>query len=100
MRLSSLDGNPGCEGDVFHDFSPGTRQSSICPHLGGNTIRVYLLSQGFKHSPTIADNALAEVLAEIPVPPQVTVCQNREDTLIRAENQQLVEFAVEHTTQK
>lgn len=40
------------------------------------------LPQGYKHSPTIAHNALAKVLAEIPVPSDSTVYQYIDDILV------------------
>ncbi|KFQ41576.1 hypothetical protein N333_04379, partial [Nestor notabilis] len=48
------------------------------------------LPQGYKHSPTIAHNALAKVLAEIPVPPGNTVYQYIDDILIGGENRESV----------
>ncbi|KAM4683521.1 LOW QUALITY PROTEIN: adhesion G-protein coupled receptor G7 [Amazona ochrocephala] len=45
-------------------------------------------SQGYKHSPTIAHNALAKILAEIPVPPGNAVYQYIDDILIGGENRE------------
>ncbi|KFQ24084.1 hypothetical protein N332_13839, partial [Mesitornis unicolor] len=57
------------------------------------------LPQGYKHSPTIAQNALATVLLELPDLPGVTVYQYIDDVLIAEEDTEKVGQAME-TIQK
>lgn len=54
------------------------------------------LPQGYKHSPTIAHNALAKILAEIPVSPDSTVYQYIDDILIGGKNQEGVRDTMEN----
>ncbi|NXN81012.1 TF26 protein, partial [Bombycilla garrulus] len=49
------------------------------------------LPQGYKHSPTIAHNALAKALSEIPVSQGCTVYQYIDDILIGGESQESVQ---------
>jgi len=53
------------------------------------------LPQGYKHSPTVSHNALAEVLAEIPVSPGCTVYQYIDDILIGGKDQESVKDTME-----
>lgn len=48
------------------------------------------LSRGYKHSLTISHNALAKVLVEIPIPPDITLPQYIDDNLIGGDDQESV----------
>ncbi|PKU43507.1 hypothetical protein llap_6182 [Limosa lapponica baueri] len=54
------------------------------------------LPQGYKHSPTIAHNALAKVLAEVPVSKGCTICQYIDDILIGREDQESMKGMMEN----
>ncbi|NWI62347.1 TF29 protein, partial [Todus mexicanus] len=58
------------------------------------------LPQGYKHSPTIAHNALAKVLAEVSSSPDVMVYQYIDDILIGGENPEEVKQAMENIREK
>ncbi|NXT86249.1 POL5 protein, partial [Zapornia atra] len=51
------------------------------------------LPQGYKHSPTIAHNALARILKEIDIPDGISVYQYIDDILIGGDNQETVKGA-------
>ena len=58
------------------------------------------LPQGYKHSPTIAHNALMKILADIPHLPSVTVYQYMDDILIGGEKPEEVRHAMENIQEK
>ncbi|KFP80994.1 hypothetical protein N311_03699, partial [Apaloderma vittatum] len=58
------------------------------------------LPQGCKHSPTIAHNALAKILTEIPSPPGVTIYQYIDDILIGGVDVEGVRCAMEAVREK
>ncbi|GAB0208371.1 pol-like protein ENS-3 [Grus japonensis] len=58
------------------------------------------LPQGYKHSPTIAHNALAKVLSEIPSPQGITIYQYIDDILIGGENSEEVGHTMEGIQEK
>lgn len=58
------------------------------------------LPQGYKHSPTIAHNALAKVLTEISSPPGIMIYQYINDILIGGENSEEVRYTMKGIREK
>ncbi|NXJ11777.1 POLY protein, partial [Odontophorus gujanensis] len=61
----------------------------------GNQFSFNRLPQGYKHSPTIAHNALAKVLTKIHISPDVKVYQYIDDIFIGGENEENVKLTME-----
>lgn len=57
---------------------------------GGRQYTFYCLPQVFKHSPTIAHAMLAEQLESVILPPEVTILQYTDDTLIGGRDEETV----------
>lgn len=57
------------------------------------------LSKGYKHSLAISHNALAKVLVEIPIPPDITLYQYIDDNLIGGDDQESVKDTMKNISE-
>lgn len=56
--------------------------TQTCIHLGRITIYLQSPAQGYNHSPTIIDNALAEILQQLQIQEGVQIYQYTDDVLV------------------